>query len=217
MAEVNVGDSPEGLDPRARMERAAAELLICEGPAAVTHRRVAEAAGVPRGSANYFFPKRDQLFAAAVSAAEAHRLASARAYVDAIVPGERETLEVARLLIRAWYAPHIDADVVRARLMPMIDALHDPELRRIVTDYRPRLLSVLEDVLERCGYTGVDVDLIALVLDGALLYENQAGGGDDVHAAVDIVSRLLRMLPQGSSARADRAEQPGARLQKAWS
>ena len=38
------------------MVEAAAHLLIEEGFGAVTHRRVARAAGVPQGSASYYFP-----------------------------------------------------------------------------------------------------------------------------------------------------------------
>ena len=184
-------------DPRKRMERAAAELLIDEGPDAITHRRVAETAGVPRGSANYFFSTRAALYAAAVRAAEAHRLRSARAFAEAIEPADRGALETAGLLISAWYAPHVGADVVRARLEPMIDAIHEPELRELMSESRPELLDVLREVLARSGYrTDADIDLIALVLDGALLYESHVGSGEELEAARGIVARLLALLPR---------------------
>ncbi|MGO2042165.1 MAG: TetR family transcriptional regulator, partial [Cellulosimicrobium funkei] len=52
------------------MVDAAAHLLIDQGFAAVTHRQVARAAGVPQGSASYYFPTSASLVAAAVEAAE---------------------------------------------------------------------------------------------------------------------------------------------------
>ena len=190
------------------MATAAAKLLIHEGPDAITHRRVAEAAGVPRGSANYFFPTRAELFATAVRSAEQVRLAGAGHVADTIVPRWRTPDEAAKLLIAAWYAPGAGPDVVRARLDPMIDALHEPELAAVMAESRPRLLGVLGRVLERCGFRAdADVDLIALVLDGALVYEYRIDPDEALAAAHGIVGRLLALLPRdGGGARSETDE-----------
>lgn len=188
-----------GQSPQERMVAAAAELLIHAGPDAITHRRVAEAAGVPRGSANYFFPTRAELFSTAVRSAELVRLAGATRVAEAIVPRWRTPAEAAALLIEAWYAPGAGPDVVRARLDPMIDALHEPELAAVMAESRPRLLAVLRVVLERCGFRAdADVDLIALVLDGSLVYEHRIDPAEALEAARGIVTRLLALLPRGA-------------------
>lgn len=101
------------------------------------------------------------------------------------------------LLIEAWYAPGAGPDVVRARLDPMIDALHEPELAAVMSESRPRLLAVLGLVLERCGFRAdADVDLIALVLDGSLVYEHRIDPDEALTAAHGIVARLLALLPR---------------------
>ncbi|QIM15396.1 TetR family transcriptional regulator [Leucobacter insecticola] len=180
---------------RSRMVRAAARLLIDNGPSAITHRRVAEAAGVPVGSANYFFPTRKGLYAFAVEAAESLRLEAAQGLVAAVPPATRTPAETAHLLIQTWYAPHVGRDVVRARLEPMIDALHEPELRDIMSRSRPKLLQVLRELLEKSGFGGVtDVDLVALVLDGSLLYEHDLDETTVLESAEDSLSRLLRLV-----------------------
>lgn len=191
MGQTDGSEARAASTSRERMERAAARLLIDEGPAAVTHRRVAEAADVPRGSANYYFATRAELYAVAVRAAEARRLDAARA------AAARSDEDTAALLIAVWYAPHVGPDVVRARLEPMLDALHDPELRAIMAVTRPELLGTLGEVLARSGYRAeADVELIALVLDSALLYENRLGVADELTAARAIVARVLALMPR---------------------
>ncbi|MFC4223209.1 TetR/AcrR family transcriptional regulator [Lysinibacter cavernae] len=189
-------DTPSsGPSAHERMVAAAANLLIDQGPDAITHRRVAEAANIPLGSANYFFPTRRELYAFAVEAAEATRLEAAQQIADELATASRSATETARLLIQTWYAPHVGRDVVRARLNPMIDALHDPELSTVMAASRPRLLAVLTRVLEKSGFTGVtDVDLVALVLDGSLLYERETEDADPLSNAERQVARQLVLI-----------------------
>lgn len=49
----------------ARLSEAAADIIGCAGPAAVTHRAVAQAAGLNLGAATYHFPTRTSLMTAA--------------------------------------------------------------------------------------------------------------------------------------------------------
>ncbi|QIK63391.1 TetR family transcriptional regulator [Leucobacter viscericola] len=180
---------------REKMVAAAASLLIEQGPDSITHRKVAEAAHVPLGSANYFFPTKKQLYAFAVEAAEAMRLQSAQQMADSLAPAPRTPAETAKLLIQTWYAPHVGPDVVRARLYPMIDALHDPELGAVMGKSRPKLLAVLTEVLEKCGFANAkDADLVALVLDGSLLYDRHSSEPDTLKIAERQVARQLVLI-----------------------
>jgi AcrR family transcriptional regulator len=176
---------------------AAARLLIEHGPAAVTHRRVAEEAGVPAGSANYYFPSKAVLYAEAVRTAEDLRGRGAQAYAEALPARPRTARETARLLVEAFYAPGLSADVVSVRLEPMLAAQADPELRSIMVASRPRLLDALRVVLRRCGHAqvaaGPDVDLVAQMIDASLLYAGLAGEPDPVEVATGSVARLLEL------------------------
>lgn len=192
---------PIDRDVRNRMARAAAELLINDGPEAITHRKVAEAAGVPLGSSSYWFKSSRELFAAAVTEAENLRADAALALAETSDMGDRSPVQVAGLLIHIWYAPQVGPDVVRARLQPMIDALHDPELGAIMALNRSRMLDALSIVLSRAGYHITDVDLVAHVLDSSLIYSASIGDRDPLTSATNVVARLLKLVVNVSTVR----------------
>ncbi|WP_162891189.1 TetR/AcrR family transcriptional regulator [Aeromicrobium sp. A1-2] len=176
---------------------AAATLLIQHGPDAVTHRRVAEAAGVPAGSANYYFPSKAGLYQAAVRGAEELRRDSAMAYALAIPECDRTPEETARRLIETFYAPALNANVVAIRLEPMLAAYRDPDLRATMAEFRPGHLAALRVVLDRSGRAAVadgpDVDLLAQMIDASLLYAGLTGDRDPIGAAATSVGRLLEL------------------------
>ncbi|WP_418062249.1 TetR/AcrR family transcriptional regulator [Pimelobacter simplex] len=180
------------------MVDAAARLLIEEGPDAVTHRKVAAAAGVPAGSAGYYFPTRQELYAAAVAAAEGVRTAGAAARAAALPRRRRSATATAALLLEVLYAPALDRAVVTRRLQPMLEATSDPDLRPIMAASRPALLAALRETLDRCGWGEVgasaDFDLVVRMLDAALLYGAAAGDDDPVADAVADVARLLELV-----------------------
>ncbi|MCR1784221.1 TetR family transcriptional regulator [Nocardioides carbamazepini] len=187
------------------MTEAAARLLIEEGPDAVTHRRVAAAAGVPAGSAGYYFPTRQELYAAAVAAAEGIRSAGAAERARSLPRRRRSASATAALLLEVLYAPALDGAVVTRRLQPMLEATADPDLRPIMAASRPALLDALRDALERCGWSEVaesrDFDLVVRMLDAALLYGAATGDEDPVADAVIDVARLLELVRAARPAR----------------
>lgn len=180
------------------MVDAAARLLIDEGPDGVTHRKVAAAAGVPAGSATYYFPTRRALYTDAVRAAEAIRTTTARERAESLPRRNRSARHTAGLLLEVLYAPHLDEAVVRRRLQPMLEAAADPELRPIMAASRPALLEALRIALRRSGWESVaasaDFELAARMIDAALLYSSAVGEPDPVAGAVEAVARLLELI-----------------------
>jgi DNA-binding transcriptional regulator YbjK len=87
---------------RQQVLEAAGEVLLHEGFRAMTHRRVAEAAGVPLGTTTYYFTdrgdlmratvamflEREQVRRAGVRASDSSRPATARALVELLLPPE---------------------------------------------------------------------------------------------------------------------------------
>lgn len=179
------------------MRDTAARLLIDEGPSGVSHRRVASAAGLPTGSATYYFPSKAALYEAAVAAAEDVRVAAATERAASLPQRERGAAATARLLLETFYAPDLRPDVVHVRLEPMLDATRTPGLAEIMRASRPRLLTALRTVLRRCGYTAVadgpDLELLATTIDAGLLYANGSGEDDPIDAACSFVARLLEL------------------------
>ncbi|MFF2623884.1 TetR/AcrR family transcriptional regulator [Oerskovia jenensis] len=179
-------------DRQRAMVEAAARLLLAEGFPAVTHRRVARAAGVPQGSASYYFPSSSSLVTAAVEAAEELRATAAAERADALARRDRSTVTTARLLIETFYAPSVDDQVVDVRLDPVLTAMRDPALRPILRASRPRLLAALRTVLEASGYDHVtDVDLLGHFIDAALLSAASDGTEDVLDRATGTTARLL--------------------------
>lgn len=174
------------------MTEAAARLLIDEGFSAITHRKVADAAGVPQGSASYYFPSRAALAAASVRAAEALRAESATALAEGLTTEPRSAAETADLIIRVLFAPHVDDTVVAARLDPMLTALRDPSLRPLMTTSRPQLLTALGTTLAACGYPSVtDTDLLQHLVDAALLRAAATSDENVIERAASTIARYL--------------------------
>ena len=179
-------------DRQGAMTDAAARLLIEEGIDAITYRRVATAAGVPQGSATYYYPSRAALLAAAVAAAEDLRATAAQEFAAALPVCARTPRATARLLIEVLFAPHVDDSVVSARLIPMVTALRDPELGQIMHASWPRLLTAMETALEASGFGRVDdVELLAHVVSSALLSAASSGTAHVLSEAEEIIARLL--------------------------
>ncbi len=180
------------------MTQAAAHLLIHEGPEAITHRRVATASGVPQGSANYYFPTRAELYAAAVARAEDLRGEGAVALAESLPVRHRAADATARLLLEALYAPGLDSEVVSRRLRPMLAASTDPELAPIMAASRPRLIGALGEVLRRSGWEAVagsaDLELLARIADATLLHGAALGDPDPVQDAQSALTRVLELI-----------------------
>ncbi|MGO4493962.1 TetR/AcrR family transcriptional regulator [Arthrobacter sp. 2YAF22_2] len=182
------------------MAAAAAQLLIDEGPSAVTHRRVAEAAGLAAGSGNYYFPSKKELFRAAVAGAEDLRSASALTVARACRPGEESLTSVALRLMAIYFAPKLGSNVVTARLNPILDAGHDPELQEIIRSHQPLLAEALNIGLERMtGRTlgSNDMQLLMQTIGASLLYGFALGENDVLGYSARSIARILELLDVG--------------------
>nr|WP_256127800.1 TetR family transcriptional regulator [Arthrobacter sp. SDTb3-6] len=179
------------------MAVAAAQLLIDEGPSAVTHRRVAEAAGLAAGSGNYYFPSKKDLFRTAVAGAEDLRAESALKAALDCRRGESSLVSVALRLTGIYFAPRLGPDVVTMRLNPILEAGHDPELQEIIRSHRPLLAQALNLGLERMtGRMLADGDMEMLVqnIAASLLYGFALGEEDPLSYSTRSTARLLELL-----------------------
>lgn len=179
------------------MAEAAARLLIEEGPGAVTHRRVAEAAGLAPGSGSYYFPSKRELIRTAVAGAEDLRSRSALEQAEACAAGQQSLDEVAGVLIGIFFAPRISSDVVARRLNPILDAGHDPQLRQIIREHQPLLGRALNLALEKMTGTALrsgDLEMLMQTIGSSLLYGTALGEEDPVAYAGRSVARLLELF-----------------------
>jgi AcrR family transcriptional regulator len=183
-----------------RMAEAAARLLISDGPAAITHRRVAEAAGLAAGSGNYYFRSKQALYAAAVAGAEDLRARLAQEHAEALDAAPRTREQIAAELLDVYFAPGLAGDVVGIRLLPMLDAARDAGLQDIMRAHRPLLARAVNTALERMIGRGLperDVELLMQVIAAAVLHADGTshdGGLGSAPAAAATVARVLDLL-----------------------
>lgn len=187
----------EHRSPRERMAEAAAHLLIAEGPAAITHRRVATAAGLAAGSGNYYFPSKRELYTAAVSGAENLRSEAARRKASDLRRVRRTRHEVAVELTEIFFAPGVGPDLARLRVLPMLDAGQDVALTRIMAEHRPRLARAVTEGLERMTGTRLpanDVELLMQVITTTALQRENTSQPPESDPGSDALNRLLELL-----------------------
>ena len=132
---------------RERSLRAAVDLLGSGGIRALTHGRVDESAGLPRGSTSNHFRTRAALLDGVLAWMLAHQLSE--------VGPTREVTTVDDLvdLLTDLFAHMTGPDraVTSARLVLIVEAAHDPRLRATMAAGRRTVVDALGPALERLG------------------------------------------------------------------
>ncbi|WP_407564540.1 TetR/AcrR family transcriptional regulator [Streptomyces sp. 184] len=131
-------------DPQARRRaivRAAADLLVEGGGGDITHRRVAERAGVPLGATTYYFTSLDELREAGLQVLvdEIDEFIDYARRVSAGRPREPESL--ARLL----HDYFCDRDRMRSDLALYGATIHRPELHPLALRWFDGMVGLLSD------------------------------------------------------------------------
>jgi len=201
------GRSARGQRRRRALVEAAAELIAEQGFAAVSHRLVAQRAGLPLAATTYYFSSLDQLLEEAlrhlaeqwlghgrdVLAGLPSRLAGPEQVADAV-------LRIAWGPVDALNADALNADALLALGERYLEAGRHPQLRPLVASYNDQVDTLLMQVLARGGLPE-DRRLARLVLaqvDGAVL-RALAEGLDPAAAVVAALEALLRLLPVAQS------------------
>ncbi len=209
------------------MLRAVLKIVADTGPEAVTHRRVAEVAGLPLASTTYWFSSKEELLAAALElAADADvarlgRAASKLGHEDELIDATvavilapaREGLRSSRASLIAAYAL-------------WLEAARRPALRNLATRWTDAYHDAVAELLEQGGVTGAReiARLLVAAADGLVMDQLARGGSSDLRPrlrelAVALVGAApmerapVRRAPGPASlpARARRAENLSAR------
>lgn len=184
---------------RAAVVAAAARLVLSDGPAALTHRRVAEAAQVPLAATTYYFSGRDELLAAAgerivdswVVAAE--RVAK-RAAAEATGAGEpaRAYGGLVDDLVTALLPPKVGE--IRGHYEHLVGAGRDRTLARAYRSGRAQLDAATAKILAAHGVSAPP-DLVLAVLDGAVVIALSEGRQVRAYARDTLLRALTALDP----------------------
>ena len=145
---MTAGRTDKGEARRAAIVTVAAELALAEGLAAVTHRSVAERAGVSLGATTYYFSSREDLLAQALQIAADKELTRARA---AAAKGSRRrdpaiALAVSLLDVTVGF-DRLETPELSAYYERMLEAGRSEPVAAVVRHWNSALLEVIADVL----------------------------------------------------------------------
>lgn len=194
--------SARGEHRRQLLLDAAAELIMERGFAGVSHRTVAQHAGLPLASTTYYFDSLDELIAGAV-----HRLAEG--WLD---DARREARESSRhhlgsralteALIRVAAPMPSPADAYRATLLSLyeryVEAARQTHLQPVIAEYDAQIEALLAETLRANVNPNQDLAgagrLLLAVIDGALL--RALAEGVDLESATTAVQCLVQSLTE---------------------
>lgn len=180
-----------GTARRDAIVHAAADLILRDGPGAVTHRAVAARADVPLAATTYYFTGLDDLVAAAgqvvVDGWVQHaRDAADRALRPGAVPQDRAVVLADAVL------PDLDEAGVRGFYEHLVGAGRYPTLARAYAQGRDRLDAAVAHVLDALGAGWLSPGVLVAVVDGAAV--SALSEGRDVR---ELAARLVAALLDG--------------------
>jgi AcrR family transcriptional regulator len=150
---------------------ATADLLVKQGMTAVTHRSVADAAGVSLSAIRYYYDTREALLIACLEHIEAERTAEAETIIDAArKEPPTDAQQAATLLLRLYYGPRLDDGTLAGTVAWIIACAHESEpLSLLLAQLREHVDRQLCELLDVCAYAQTPVELVAAVMDGSIL------------------------------------------------
>ena len=164
--------APRGEARRAHILEAAIRVAGEQGPAALTHRKVAEAAGLPLAATTYWFASKDELVLEAYRLVAERDVARIRALTEAL---EREpptgvdlAADLAALTAREL---HAERTTLLASYGLWLEAARTPALRETSRRWTDAYVGLAQRMLEAAGSRDptTDARLLVAALDGLLL------------------------------------------------
>jgi DNA-binding transcriptional regulator YbjK len=178
-ARTNPKDSrPRGAARREALLEAVLRIVAEVGPDAVTHRRVAEVAGLPLASTTYWFDSKEQLLTAALELAAERDTARLLEYGAAMERSDVDPLDAAVGAIgECDDGSQPNRGSLIATFALLLEAARRPALQEIAQRWTEAYLLTLSRLLERAGSASPrdDAELLIGATDGLLLEQLASG------------------------------------------
>ena len=190
------GTQARAVERRAEILAAACELLARGGTAAVTHRQVAERAGVPNGSIRYYFATRDALLRACVEDIETRRDAEARRVLrEAAEDCTRPDAELtAHRMLRVITGSALGDEDLRGTLCWLVDTTREnAELATVLAAERVRLEAQARELLRLSGRTTIPAELAISLGEGVMFKLHVENRTDIARQTVAAMAELMTL------------------------
>ncbi len=195
MAGMTAAVTPKGERRRSALVCAAAELLCDGGFDAVTHRAVAERAGLPLASTTYYFSSLEELTETAVEYLGVTEVTQLRERVKAL-PRRRRGAEAAADLLVDLLAGEPTREQLISRYERYIACARHPSMRHVERRLLKERVDAVSAAMARSGRRARPDMMAALLysVDGAVvsaLVDDQGGPRESVRATlVDVIDVL---------------------------
>lgn len=176
-------------DPQARRRaivRAAADLLVEGGGGDITHRRVAERAGVPLGATTYYFTSLDELREAGLQVL-VDEIEEFIEHVRSASAGEPRGPEALARILHEYFS---DTDQMRTDLALYGATIHRPELRPLALRWFDGMVELLSDWTDPAT-----ARLLAAFTDGITLHVMFRGEPVELDELTRAITALIRSGP----------------------
>lgn len=164
---------------RDRIAEAVITVITEQGINALTHRRVAAAAGVPLGSTTYHFSTLDDLLGAAMAKAAERSVAELRSWEESLHESVDLATELAKFVVRSVSESRVNT-MAEYNLYAL--ALHRPHLREAAVDWDRALAEVLGKRTDPLTGQMLGVLLCGLLMQAVLT--NEPPATDHVEALI---------------------------------
>jgi DNA-binding transcriptional regulator YbjK len=184
-----VASTPNGTRPRGAARRealldAVLQVVADEGVDAVTHRRVADVAGLPLASTTYWFESKEHLLTAALERAAERDIERLEAFIREALehPSDPLDLVVGAILDPAEHSGPTSRSLLLATYALLLEAARRPELRDATMRWTEAYWDALPPLLAAAGSRDPrsHAELILAAADGLLVSQLATGDESDL-------------------------------------
>jgi DNA-binding transcriptional regulator YbjK len=174
---------PRGAARREARRAAVLEIVGEVGAEAVTHRRVAEVAGLPLASTTYYFESKEHLLTAALELAAERDIARLHEFgVEPVATGDPIGVAIAALVDPTSATGPAQRGSMIANYSLLLEAARRPVLQSVSRRWTEAYLDVLGRLLAAAGSgdPAGDAELLMAAADGLLIEQLTAGVPGDI-------------------------------------